>query len=994
MKQIITAILALLFFALAGTVNFWLRQLLSLLGLLEATRPYPIAAIVAGGLVVLALVTAYLARKSKATDSSVAVSERAQSSSFEQEGKQSRQGPISHQTQENRVISAEQMWRLMGRERVSNEWRVATEAYFDYLSSLYRYLNLKGMGISDRLPLQLLLLDLYVPLKARIEIPKGQGWAQQKKMWARQVRIAGRAPTDDEVAAMGERVSQPLPVMELLQENNGMIILGDPGAGKTTVLRFLGLMLIHGKAADLGLSTPFPLYLPVAAYADELSKRNIGILDFAAYYYEQLIDSELSLEPVFKAALAQGGALILLDGLDEVKQEQQRQQVINNVLEFYEEHRQQGNKFVLTSRLVGYAEVRPVAEGLTECTLVDFEDVEIKEFIDKWTKTLERAVGGKNRVTEQEAMRERRELLNALRSKPWLQLLAANPLLLTILVLMKRQGITLPQRRVELYDSYIETLLRTWNLARSQRHETESLDVLATIRILAPLALWMHENTPGVGLVKEAVLYEQLTEIFASRDAEKPKEAAQLFLEDMRRHAALLLDRGGREYGFIHLTFQEYLAAVAIAKLGQRTIEPIVTMLSDHIDDPRWHEVSLLTIGHLGIIEQRDEVASAVLEALIWRTPGKPGEAEILAGEAVLETWPSGITPRCRREVIHSLLTTIRDDTRIPPERRAVAGRVLARLGDPRDEVMTLYGIQFCYISAGPFWMGSPKADEQADDDEFPLHEVFIDYDYWMARYPITNAQYEKFVEAGGYTESRYWQEAEERGWWTAKGFKGYRENQPRTKQVHYGIPYMLPNHPVVGISWYEALAFTRWLTEMWLQAKFLPEGWSVVLPSEPEWEKGARGGQTLPAKAIIVAIEDRLTVPRHLELKSNELAQRIYPWGNVLDPQRANYDETNIGTTCAVGCFMGGASPYGCEDMSGNVWEWTRSIWSQYPYPSDPQECLEREDASLYNPRMMRSGSFANYGKAARCAYHIRNHPTPRLGHWGFRVVISALTP
>ncbi len=160
-------------------------------------------------------------------------------------------------------------------------------------------------------------------------------------------------------------------------------------------------------------------------------------------------------------------------------------------------------------------------------------------------------------------------MLAAVQRDPGVEQLAANPLLLTILALMKRQGITLPERRVELYEKYVETLLRHWNLARGlDRPPAPDLDVLETLRILAPLALWMHETSPGVGLVKQAALQRKLEGIFREREAADPEKATRQFLEDVRTHAGLLLERGAREYGFIHLTFQEYLAAVALAQLA------------------------------------------------------------------------------------------------------------------------------------------------------------------------------------------------------------------------------------------------------------------------------------------------------------------------------------------------------------------------------------------------------------------------------------------
>ena len=256
---------------------------------------------------------------------------------------------------------------------------------------------------------------------------------------------------------------------------------------------------------------------------------------------------------------------------------------------------------MLTSRIVGYPEVRPKSvEGLAECTLTDLEDEEIQEFVGKWTKALERAALGQGRVAAFEAERERNELLSAVRRNPGVRALAVNPLLLTILALMKRQGITLPERRIELYQKYVETLLKHWNLARSLAGRVgRDVDVIETVRILAPLALWMHRTSPGVGLVPKAGLRRELEEIYRVRGHADPERAARDFLDDVREHASLLLDRGGNQFGFIHLTFQEYLAGVALAQRGQQDIGPVVRELAAHIGDDTWHEVNLLTIGYL-----------------------------------------------------------------------------------------------------------------------------------------------------------------------------------------------------------------------------------------------------------------------------------------------------------------------------------------------------------------------------------------------------------
>ncbi len=102
------------------------------------------------------------------------------------------------------------------------------------------------MGAPDRIPLQLPLDGMYVPLKARIEMPEGETWSRDLKLARRQV-------SQEEMEAMGRRASEPQPLLHLLQQNRGLIILGDPGAGKTTFLKYLALQLALGAGEALGL---------------------------------------------------------------------------------------------------------------------------------------------------------------------------------------------------------------------------------------------------------------------------------------------------------------------------------------------------------------------------------------------------------------------------------------------------------------------------------------------------------------------------------------------------------------------------------------------------------------------------------------------------------------------------------------------------------------------------------------------------------------------
>ncbi|MFQ5821927.1 MAG: formylglycine-generating enzyme family protein, partial [Candidatus Heimdallarchaeota archaeon] len=279
------------------------------------------------------------------------------------------------------------------------------------------------------------------------------------------------------------------------------------------------------------------------------------------------------------------------------------------------------------------------------------------------------------------------------------------------------------------------------------------------------------------------------------------------------------------------------------------------------------------------------------------------------------------------------------------------------------------------------FWMGEKESEH--------LNKT-LDYNYWMSRFPITNTQFGAFVKSGGYQIERYWREAKKAGVWKNGKVKGRWDDVFREEPYNFGVPFNLCNHPVVGVTWYEALAFTRWLTETWQQNGTVPKELVVQIPSEAEWEKAARGGVEIPERPIISSIK-HVGAFRDTPLPQQNLnPKRTYPWGDQPNANLANYGETGIGTTSAVGCFVSGASLYGCEEMSGNVWEWTRNILKDYPYkPKDGREDL---GAPEDDPRVLRGGAFYFDRRYVRCAYCYWYSP----GYWnkdfGFRVVLFPL--
>jgi formylglycine-generating enzyme required for sulfatase activity len=291
------------------------------------------------------------------------------------------------------------------------------------------------------------------------------------------------------------------------------------------------------------------------------------------------------------------------------------------------------------------------------------------------------------------------------------------------------------------------------------------------------------------------------------------------------------------------------------------------------------------------------------------------------------------------------LLQVMRDPAH-PAKERASAGDALAQLGDPRFGADAWYLpnedlLGFVEIPKGPFTMGTRKEDipgllerfggkRDWYEHETPQHTVDLPT-YYIARYPVTAAQFRAFVEGSGH--------------------------EPGDSDSLRGID----DHPVVWISWHEAQAYCDWLTERLRAWKGTPEplasllreeNWQIMLPSEAQWEKAARG-----------------TEPRQ------------FPWGDKQDSERANYDATGIGATNAVGCFPHGASPYEVEELNGNVWEWTRTQW-QNDY-EDYQPDLGVDDRAV-----LRGGAFYTDGRFVRCAFRYHVGPHGRGNYFGFRVV------
>jgi formylglycine-generating enzyme required for sulfatase activity len=437
-----------------------------------------------------------------------------------------------------------------------------------------------------------------------------------------------------------------------------------------------------------------------------------------------------------------------------------------------------------------------------------------------------------------------------------------------------------------------------------------------------------------------------------------------------------------------------------------------------------WEQATILAAG---LTPQPDAWLRAVLAA-----------NPTLAGRCLVEGGAQ-VSSETRATVQQALLADLSDPA-LHCRTRIQAGRVLAQVGDPRLTPVELNGVKVILpdlvaVPGGSATLGS--AAEEAYDDEQPVHQVEV-APFYLGRWPVTNAEYGCFIQAGGYDEERYWTAA---GWQWRQGkleMSGAVENimeiyqalvqnpelidqalsegrvtqdwaeswrglielpeervkalaveqygQRRTDQPFYwdDPAYNQANQPVVGVTWYEALAYCAWLEEGlkdWInsdasagdvtlnEVKGLlsqrrdtgpanrgqnPE---VRLPTEAEWEWAAGG-------------------PQH----------RTYPWGGDFDPDKANTLEGRVLGATPVGAYPAGVASSGALDLAGNVWEWTSSLYRSYPYlKADDREAVEAEGR-----RVLRGGSWTDNQRYARVSYRDTRHPGTFDSIASFRVVVA----
>ncbi len=833
-----------------------------------------------------------------------------------------------------------------------------------YLQNLQRYCDLLPLAAVDEKAdsssgSRLTLSQVYINLNTTDFVD------ENGKLVTHELRGAQRERAPDEKEKL-----QPYTALQAATQHAALVLLGDPGSGKSSFLNHLMFMLAAKQLQhDYALPETWPhgALLPVRVLLRELAvslqkqgaKNFINLngearrREFSRVLHEHVAEHLVEYDaqdfaPALKTALANGQCLLVFDGLDEAPTPQ-RPLVRLAVEEFCAAH--PGNRYLLTCRIRSY-EGNACLGSFKTVTLAPFDDAQVGGFIEHWYDALPQ------KFTADQATAKKADLREAVQRLP--ADMVRNPLLLTTLANMHTNSLELPRQRIKLYKNASALLLQRWHAHKAGKVSLiEALGLQSDREIYR--ALWelgyfaqKSERGQAAADIPETEAANILTKHFAA--LAKPLVAAGEFLDFVDQTAGLLIGKGGAAgnvYAFPHRTFQEYFAGCHLAK-GSRDFKRALRGLLAEGD--YWRLTAQLGMEEFLYNDTNEGPAMdaayslcTLPEPLPEDTPAWRGA--LWAGHFALEIGVSRIAqddlpeggPAFLERVRQRLLRIVEKNL-LPPLEHADAGFVLGQLGDPREGVCTLPPV-WVELEGGKFTMGS----NDGESDERPAHEVEVS-PFKISKYPITNAQFEMFMNAGGYHEQK---------WWSEEGWEYRQKENWEQPRLWENDDFNLPNQPVVGVSWFEAEAFCKWLGEQGANGK--GQNARVRLPTEAEWEFAARGKEG-----------------------------RKFPWGDdAPKPEHANFDQTQINRPTAVGGYAKGATPEGLFDLAGNVWEWCLDFYDEKYYAACKKKGVVKNPLCTQESwgRVLRGGAYYSDATGLRGSRRLRDVPVHWVDFYGFRV-------
>ncbi|ABY35980.1 MULTISPECIES: SUMF1/EgtB/PvdO family nonheme iron enzyme [Chloroflexus] len=786
-----------------------------------------------------------------------------------------------------------------------------------------------------------------------------------------------------------------------------LLLVGRAGSGKTTTLHYGALMLARAfrkkrafRTGDVAIlrdrlqlfvtRCPFPIYARLTELMTYVRGRytSADLVGVPATVVLDALDELLRRDvPDLPAGMVRDWVqnrdtpcLLMFDGLDETGDADERGHtidLINSLVRAYPQHR-----YLLASR--PFEGLSDRLAGFTERHLRPLDADDIKRLLNKFFLALRLKDSVADASLNPEGLvPEAAELWRSLERNPRLFDMATNPLLLTSMAVLVEGREPLPVERAKIYEKLVRLTIEAWRKAQLSRDRPgvtvklfEESDDSVRLRLQLLAAHMLEQEQREVTL---AQVRELLRPIYRAYYPDWHDERCDTYIRDLfaqlALHSGLVQARDiDTLFSFAHFTLQEYLAARHYTEQG-RDKEAKVNALIDRWAERRWRETILLAIGHEATIGSR-EMAQMMIDRL--RETGDP-EAILLAGEALDEANARTVGELTRQRLavadrlraLAALTADWRTAMHPDPVVRNRAAIMLDRLEADHDRPgldLTQPDYWAARIESGAFSMGD---DNGKSDDEKPQFVYHIRQPYALARFPVTNRQYLRFLDAlagrGGREEVAAAEEVRH-----LLRQHGLSPDQMRPRLRFWpGTRYRTGegNCPVVAISWYAATAFAHWV-DIWLhRIGVLHDGETVRLPTEAEWERAAAYPVVIPA-----------TDPR--------AGRREYPWGewDEVPCLRANTHESGIGQLSVVGVFPHGAVACGAEDMAGNVWEWCSTPYLRYPLSGDvvAENLQKRTKDARY---VLRGGSWISDRGGARCASRGGLNPVNVYADWGVRL-------
>ena len=751
-----------------------------------------------------------------------------------------------------------------------------------------------------------------------------------------------------------QRSSTPEKVMSFVFEHHPLLlVIGDPGSGKTTLLKYYALSCLdNGRHREFGFSEPVHLFfLPLR----ELKKSNSGYMslpeNLAGWCDKQFLNID---EAHFSGWLEQPSTLVLLDGLDEVSDVNDRIAVckwIDRTVGRYT-----NAKFVVTSRSTGYrkGDGIEIEASHQRADIMDFSREQQAEFLHRWFRAA--FLGELPPATEDQAVwRSKQEQKATTKAEAILEFLgqeknrslrplAGVPLLLQIMAMLWKNREYLPEGRSELYDAALNYMLDYRDRRRGIYPLLAAKDAR---RVLSPVSLWMQGE-----LKKDEVdRGEMQQEMQVQLDTLNNSLPATKFCRNLVDRAGVLVEYAEKEYLFRHKSFREYLAGVQLVKNIHK--QDALDELVSHFGDDWWTEVFRFFIAHVEDAELFDSFMQRLFDSPVTEELTQKQQDLLIA---LVEDAPQRKIDALRTKLLDPATTQNRQRYLLECLNAIDKPEAIAAVSEFKKSGLTKVvevkydklGAEYIFIKGGKFPYSLTKKPETVPA-------------MYVAKFTVTNQLYRRFI---GYLDAQEPELAKMVPLKTyrgrlrelasgIKGFSDYLKGEESlaklfVSQRDTNKQFNKDEQPVVAVSWYAARAYCLWLSL--LESNGCDSG-LYRLPKEVEWEYAAAGEEGRP-----------------------------WPWSQVKgEPNKtlANYNN-NEGATTSVGRYPEGATPDGLFDMAGNVWEWTADWY-------DKDEDYPAARGGAY---------YSDDSDALRCSSRYLSSPDGRYLNVGFRVVRSSPLP